>query len=69
MKNIFIISRKFFLMRCLLQRVIADLSAKNVVNLIRSSGAEETELRQKTAEMTIKDMGISFTVTQREIIS
>ena len=36
--------------------------AKNVVKLLRSFGVEEMQLRQKTAEMTIKDMGISFTV-------
>ena len=36
--------------------------AKKVVNLINSLGTEEIEQRQKAAELTIKDMGICFTV-------
>tara|TARA_S200000501_G_scaffold374155_1_gene423014 strand:+ start:839 stop:2281 length:1443 start_codon:yes stop_codon:yes gene_type:complete len=36
--------------------------AKKVVSLINSLGTEEIEQRQKAAELTIKDMGISFTV-------
>jgi len=62
MKKYFYYKQKNFFDEMLTPKGNARSLAKNVVNLIRSFGAEETELRQKTAEMTIKDMGISFTV-------
>ena len=62
MKKYFSYRQQNFFDEMLTPKGNARSLAKNVVNLIRSFGVEETELRQKTAEMTIKDMGISFTV-------